>query len=91
MMMCWVFLIFLNQKQQSEEQRLKQKLDLERKRLEAYDREKRPAPLLPRPHSAVDQQSRLKAELNNNNNKPVEPPVNVTEVLSAIGVVGKKM
>jgi hypothetical protein len=64
---------------------------LEKKRIEAYEKERKAAIQAQqqqqqqqnRPHSAADQSKSKEF-------KP-EPPVNMTEVLSAIGVVGKKM
>lgn len=65
--------------------------EMERKRVEAYEKEKRPLGAYQRPQSAAqiaDHQSKVPQSARDL--KP-ETAVNVTEVLSAIGIVGKKM
>lgn len=79
--------------QQSEEQRLKLKNELEKKRIEAYEKEKKAvaAAVIPAAEKLV-QQRPPSADQQKNNLIKLEPsPVNMTEVFSAIGVVGKKM
>ena len=85
--------IVLLEQQQSEEQRAKMRGEMERKRVEAYEKEKRLVGAYQRPHSAAqiaDQQQSRPQQPSARDLKP-ETAVNVTEVLSAIGIVGKKM
>ena len=75
-------------RQQAEEQRYKFKNDLEKKRLEAYEKERK---------YVMDMEANNNNNNNNNNNKPntpriqPAPAINMTEVLENIGVVGKKI
>jgi hypothetical protein len=77
--------------QQSEEQRLKLKNELEKKRIEAYEKEKKAAAAAVIPAAEKFVQQRPPSADQKNLIKLEPSPVNMTEVFSAIGVVGKKM
>ena len=63
-------------KQQADEQRLKFKNDLEKRRLEAYEKERK---------YVLDENRTPRVQIS------PAPPVNMTEALNAIGIVGKQI